>query len=314
MIESLGAFFIIIALGVLFQIIKPSNIDANSARLAINTIVIKFMLPALCFRVISKMDIDINTILFPLSAILTVFASILFAFIVLTILERFIRITKEQKGALIITAAFGNVTFFGLPILIGLYGQEAQKFPLMYDFMGAGTLLWTVGVVIASYYGTISKDGSILKDGLKSLFKTPPVWAMIFGFIANFVGLGRELPNFLIKVLEMLSAPVIPMMIFSIGLTLKVPNLKYIALALPAVIIKLIICPLIAFGIATFLGLSGIALKATIIEAGLPVMVLALFITIQYKLDDNLAALVTIMSIIVSFITIPALVFLVGKT
>ncbi|MDR2860250.1 MAG: AEC family transporter, partial [Elusimicrobiota bacterium] len=115
MIENLTSFFIIIALGVLFQIIRPGNVDSGFARHVINTLVIKFMMPALCFKVISTMTINKDTILFPLSAIITVLLSIVFAYIVITIFSKWVKIRKRQKGILILTAAFGNVTFFGLP-------------------------------------------------------------------------------------------------------------------------------------------------------------------------------------------------------
>ncbi|MDR1952036.1 MAG: AEC family transporter [Elusimicrobiota bacterium] len=303
MIENLSAFFIIIALGVLFQIIKPGNIDADTARHTINTLVIKFMLPALCFRVISTMRIDRDTFLFPLSAILTVFAILIIAYFLITIAGKFIHIRKKQKGALILTSAFGNVTFFGLPILMTLYGPEAEKYPLMYDIMGAGSLLWIIGTPLASYYGGVKKFS--FKESIKNLFSTPPLWAMVLAFLANILGLGVKTPYFILKVLEMMSAPVIPLMIFSVGLTLKIPHIKHIVIAMPSVLIKLIISPLIAFVITRFLGMSGIAMQASIMEASLPVMIMTLALCSQYKLDHRLAAIVTIISIVFSFITIP---------
>jgi predicted permease len=314
MVENFAAFFIIIALGVLFQILRPGGANPDNARHIINTVVIKFMLPALCFRVISTMSIDINTILFPLSAIITVISMLALTFVVLTALQRFMRIEKKQKGALILTAAFGNVTFFGLPIIASLYGQEAQKYPLMYDFMAAGILLWTVGVQIAAYYGGEGKmDGSTFKTGLKTLASMPPIWAMVLAFAANFSGLGLKTPLFMNRVLEMMSAPVVPLMIFSVGLMLKVPRLKDIVIAMPSVIIKLIVSPICAFGIALILGMSGLPLKATIVEAALPVMIMTLALSSEYKLDHTLAALTTIISIVLSFITVPVAVFLANK-
>jgi predicted permease len=314
MAENFAAFFIIIALGVLFQVLRPGGVEPDNARHIINTIVLKFMLPALCFRVISTMSIDINTVLFPLSAIITVISMLALTFVVLTVLQRFIRIEKKQKGALILTAAFGNVTFFGLPIMAALYGQEAQKYPLMYDFMAAGILLWTVGVQIAAYYGGDGKtDGSTFKTGLKTLASMPPIWAMVLAFAANFSGLGLKTPLFMSRVLEMMAAPVVPLMIFSVGLMLKVPRLKDIAIAMPSVIIKLIVSPICAFGIAIALGMSGLPLKATIVEAALPVMIMTLALSSEYKLDHTLAALTAIISIVLSFITVPIAVFLTAK-
>ncbi|MDR2708344.1 MAG: AEC family transporter [Elusimicrobiota bacterium] len=308
MIENLFSFFVIIALGVLFQILKPAQIDADTARRVINAIVIKFMMPALCFRVISTMAIDRNTIFFPLSAILTVLVVLVLTYFVINIMGLFVRIRRRQRGALLLTATFGNVTFFGLPILTTLYGQSAEKFPLMYDFLGAGTLMWTVGAAIAAYFGAVPRQKEIfggIKRGLKTILLNPPIWALVLAFIANFCGLGARLPHPILTVLTMLSAPVIPLMIFSVGLCLKVPRLKDFTLAAPAVIIKIVVSPIIGFFIAHFLGLTGLALKASTLEAGLPVMIMTLALSLQYGLDHKLAALATVLSLLAAFVSIP---------
>jgi predicted permease len=309
MIENLFVFFVIIAAGTFFKWKRPGNIDPDSTRHIINTIVINLMLPALCFRIISSMSIDINTILFPVSAILTILSATLFAYITYTIAAKFIDIKKKEKGALILMSAFSNASFFGLPILIGVYGEEAAKYPIMYDLLATGILLWTLGVSIASYYGNGKK--ATLKEGFKTLIKLPPIWAMILGFAVNFLGWGVKLPLIIIKVLDMLSMPVIPLMIFSMGFMLQVPKFKQIVIAVPAVIIKLCISPLLAFAIVSLLGMSGLPFKASVLEASLPVMTLALVVASQYKLDHTLAALIMIITIALSFITIPTTAWLV---
>jgi predicted permease len=310
MASNLIVFSIIIGLGILFQYLKPAKIDADTAKRVINTVIINFCLPALCFKVIASMEINRDVIFFPMTAISTVLSCLILSYLAYTFLGKFVRIQKREKGAMIMTSSFGNITFFGIPILTGIYGIEAIKFPLLYDLAGSAIILWTAGTMICSYYSGGQKAS--LKSGLKNLAAMPPIWAMVFGFAANFSGIGFHLPDIFINLLDLLSQPIIPLMTFSIGLMLKAPKLKYIFLAMPSVLIKLCLSPFLAFLFALVFGLDGLAFKAVIVESALPVMTLSLVLVSQYGLDETLAALTAIITIALSFITIPIAVFLIG--
>jgi predicted permease len=107
--------------------------------------------------------------------------------------------------------------------LTGLYGQEASKYVILYNLLAANPLLWFAGTLIASYYGCGQK--LTIKESLKITANLPPVWALTAGFIVNYTGL--RMPNFLLKTLDLVSMPVIPLMIFSVGLALSAAKLKH---------------------------------------------------------------------------------------
>lgn len=302
------SFFLIMAGGIFFKWRKPAGIDPDNARHVINTIVINFFLPALCFKVIATSVIDINTVLLPLSGIITILLSIAFSFAVYAIVQKFTKLDQKNKAALVIAASFGNVTFLGLPILTGLYGDDAAQYVLLYDLMATTPLLWLVGAAIASSYGSGRK--LTIKESLKVLAELPPIWALILGFIANIINL--KIPGFLLTTLDMLSMPIVPLMIFSIGLALQMPKAKETIVAVPAIIIKLCIVPFIAYIVALLLGMNGLPLKATVMEAAMPTMVLSLVIASQYKLDHKLSALVIVLTTAASFITIPLISYLIS--
>ena len=54
-------------------------------------------------------------------------------------------IKPSEKGVLILSAAFGNVSYLGLPVLTGLYGYEAAKYALFGDLLASTPLLWLCG-------------------------------------------------------------------------------------------------------------------------------------------------------------------------
>jgi predicted permease len=301
MAENLIAFFIIIAGGVFFQWKRPGAIDPDAARHVINTTVIRFFLPAMCFKVIASSPLDANTVLLPLSAAITIFISLAAAFLIYSVIEKFTNISKKEKGVFLLAASFGNVTFLGLPLLTGLYGEDAARYVLLYDLMATTPLLWFAGAAIASSYGKGRK--TTVKESFITVAKLPPIWGLVAGFAVNFAGV--NLPSFLIKTLDLLSMPIVPMMIFSVGLALTIPKIKETVIAVPAVIVKLCLSPLIAYGVVMFLGMEGLALKSSVMEAAMPSMVLTLVLSAQFKLENKLAALMIVLTTASSFITMP---------
>jgi len=293
--------------GVFFKWKKPGGLEPDNARHVINTIAMNFFLPALCFKVIATAPIDKNTILLPVSAIITILSSLLFSYAVYSLMEKFIRISKKEKGVIILTASFGNVTFLGLPIMTSLYGNEAARYVLLYDLLATTPLLWFVGASIASSYGSGQKFTA--KDSLKTLAKLPSIWALIAGFAVNIAGIA--LPRFAVKTLDLLSMPIVPLMMFSVGLALGIPKLKQALTVTPGIIIKLCVSPLIAFAAVSLLGMHGLAFKVSVMEAALPTMILTLVIVSQYKLDHELAALMILITTAMSFISLPVVSFLI---
>jgi predicted permease len=307
MFDNLIAFFLLAGLGVFFKWKKPGDIDPDMARHVINIIIIKFFLPALCFKVIATSHIDINTVLIPIAAISTIFLSLIISFVVYTIFEKFVMLHKKEKGSLILGASFGNVTFLGLLFLTGLYGKSVAKYVLFYDFLATTPLLWLVGTTIASYYGR--GERLTVKEGLKIIAQMPPMWALVLGFMVNFSSI--SLPRFFLKTLELMAMPIVPLMLFSVGLALPMPKIKHIIIVTPALIIKLCIAPLLSFAIVSFLGMEGPALKSAVMEAAMPTMVLTLVVASHHKLDYNLSAFIILFTAASAFISLPLISWLI---
>jgi predicted permease len=296
----------LILLGKICAWLKPAGMNPITARDVINNIVIYFSVPALCFKVISGTALDVNILLAPLSAIIIILTTLLLSFCFYTLTAKFFKISNADKGVLIVVSSFGNLVTFGLPVLTSLYGQETIRHILVFDLMGQNPLLWIVGSTILAYY---SFGGKItLKQGLKNLISLPPIWALAAGFIVNLLNL--TVPETILVICDMMATPLVPIMLFAVGLSLSIPKAK-LAIAIPALSIKLIVMPLIAFGIVSLLGIADpIALKSIVLESAMPVMASAMAIVSIYKLDQSLAAFIMVLSIIFSFITIPVIALL----
>ena len=93
---------------------------------------------------------------------------------------------------------------------------------------------------------------------------------------------------------------------------LILPSVKYAYIIVPALIIKLAVVPFIAYGAARSLGLEGTAFSSCVIEGAMPTMVLSLLIASKFHLDESLAAFMIVTTTVMSFITLPVVIYLVN--
>ena len=306
MYETLLSFGLIILTGVAFRRFKIGGLDADSLRHAINITVLNIFLPALCINIIYTSKIDMEMLLVPATAWITIISTLLISFSVYTFLGRKMHIKPSEKGVLILSAAFGNVSYLGLPVLTGLYGYEAAKYALFYDLLASTPLLWLVGAPMASRYGENKKLK--VRESLKTIISLPPIWGIFAGIVLNVTN--TPLPAFVQKALGMFGDLVVPLMIFSIGLALTLPKVKHAYTIIPAVVIKLAMVPFISFITAYFLGLKGNALTSCLIEGAMPTMVLSLLIAARFKLDVSMSAFIIVVTTFLSFITLPVAIYM----
>jgi hypothetical protein len=100
---------------------------------------------------------------------------------------------------------------------------------------------------------------------------------------------------------------VIPLMTFTVGLALDFKDLRRMTIAVPALLLKLILAPILAWWIGSQAGLSGEVLRAVTIEGAMPVMVLSLVIADEFQLDVPLAAGCIAVSTAALFFTMPVM-------
>lgn len=306
MYETLLSFGLIILTGVAFRRLRIGGLNADSLRQSINITVLNIFLPALCIKIIYTSKIDIEMLLVPATAWITIISTLLISFSVYKFLGRKMHIKPSEKGVLILSAAFGNVSYLGLPVLTGLYGYEAAKYALFYDLLASTPLLWLVGAPMASRYGENKKLQ--IRESLKTIISLPPIWGIFAGIVLNVTN--TPLPAFVQKALGMFGDLVVPLMIFSIGLALTLPKVKHAYTIIPAVVIKLAMVPFISFITAYFLGLKGNALASCLIEGAMPTMVLSLLIAARFKLDASMSAFIIVVTTFLSFITLPVAIYM----
>lgn len=286
----------LIACGIAWRVSAPNGLDANVTRLALTNLVYYLFLPALVLLVLWKAPLGVDSLKISLAASCGIIGVIL----LMRFICRYCNMPSAATGAILLAAAFPNATYLGLPVLEASLGPEARSIAIQYDLFACLPLLLSVGIGLAAFYGETTKR----ENPVISLLKVPALWAAFIAIILNIneVPLHKELEDWL----QMLASGVAPIMLISLGLSLKFSSdqLKLIRPITPAIISKLAIMPIIAWAVAGLSGMEGMLLQGVVLEAAMPSMVIGMVICDRYKLDTSIYAATVTVTTALSFVTL----------
>lgn len=297
----LFSFGLIIAAGYAWRFFNPGGLDRHRVRHALSVTVLNVFLPALSFGLIVRAPFDRTFAVIPMTGVIVMAACMAAALVLYRLAPWFRNLPRPALGVLIIAAIFGNVTFLGLPLISETLGAEHAYTVILYDALASTPLLFTLGVFIAARYGsgkTIS-----LAASLKRVVMLPPLWGLALGIMAHVSNI--TVPALLLDTALLMGKAVVPIMIFTVGLALDFQDIKRFWIVLPAIAIKMLVGPIVAWWVGQQLGLSGDTLKAVTIIGAMPVMVISLIIADEFELDVPLTALCIAVSTVALFVTMP---------
>lgn len=289
----------IVAAGYLWRFFEPGGIDRHRVRHALNMTVLHFFLPALAFGLVATAKVDRSFVAVPLVAAAVTLIGLAAGAAVYRGLPWFRSAPRTAVGVLLLSAAFGNVTYLGLPVITETLGARYAYIAILYDLLATTPVLLTVGMLTAARFGS---GGTVsLSASLRRVLTLPPLWGVVAGIAAHAI----VVPKTVLDASQLMGRAVIPVMIFTVGLALDFRDIKRIPIALPALALKLLLAPVLAWFFARLAGLTGDVLKAVVIEGAMPVMVLSLVLADEFDLDVPLAATCIAVSTIAAFFTLP---------
>ena len=190
-----------------------------------------------------------------------------------------------------------NVGNMGLPICLFAYGD-----------LGLG-IAATISSLVIFFHFTINVFLASKKFSLKLLLQSPPVYAIIISII--FIYFEIETPVFLVNTTMITAYTAIFLILMSLGIALTRLKVFSFKSAFISSICRVFIGPLIGLGIIKMFNLSGFAAGVFLIQCAMPSAVLTYLIGSMYspkKIVDSIASMIVV-STIMSFITLPIVVF-----
>lgn len=290
---------VIVLAGALYRRI-PGALSSQEIRRVISSVVLNVFIPFLTFGVISMAPTGSDLFTVPIISITTALIGLVLGSVIYTtVLRRYL--PDPAIGSLIMAATWCNAMYMGLPITTAVVGEHIGRVPILYDYLGMTPLLFTLGALIGSRYGSGTTSTSIVR-GLKDIMLMPPTIAIAAALAVN--ALDINIPQWCTTACLSAGKVVAPLMLFSIGLALRLPSWRSIPLLLPAVVIRVAVAPLLVVPIAGILIPDQDVRLATVLESAMPTMMLTMVLAERYGLDEAVLAQAILLSTLVSSITL----------
>ena len=286
------SIIVMILIGVLSKkigLLKEKDVET------LNNIVINIALPCMIFNALYTADVS----LLPKLSILTVYILItsLIVGILTYSLLHFLGWERKKIWSLVTVVVLGNTGFLGYPITHGIFGNEGMIRAVFCD------ISTSILFILLSFILILIFDGE-LKVEIKKILTFLPLWAVVLGILFNIYSI--PITPVGSTVVGYLAGATIPLIMISLGLSLKLEGLKYhfkeVGLAS---IIKLLIYPLIALGVLSLLNITGFEHTIGFIEATMSSAMLGMVIAVTYRLDWELTSDCIFTTTLFSLITIP---------
>lgn len=286
-------FIFIIVLLLVGVLIQKTDAPADFSK-SLNFFVIYVSLPATVLLQVPKIAFNVSalgTIMIPWLLLPIMF------YLVILMTKNY---PTDVRAALLLLIPLGNTSFVGIPIIKTLLGSDAIGYALMYDQFGSFLMLTLYGSAVISYYEIGKVHKRLI---LKKLLFFPPFFFLVF---ALFFG---EMPLSISPYLETLASTLVPLALVSVGYSLRFSGEIDYSLLSKALVLKLIVMPLIAFGLLFKLGVDPIAVQVSVLESGMPSMITAGALAIAAGFSPALSAALVGYGIIICLITLPLIAY-----
>lgn len=190
-----------------------------------------------------------------------------------------------------------NTGNMGIPICLFAYGT-----------VGLGVASAIASVVILLHF-TLGVLLAKKKISLEILIKNVPIYAILAAVV--FLYFKWDVPGYIENTTFLLTYTTIFLVLMSLGIALS--KLKVVSWTHASILgaVRVIIGPIIGFSLIKFLNLNGFFAGVLLIQSAMPSAVLTYLVGSMYskrKIVDNIASVI-VSSTLMSFITIPIVVF-----
>ncbi len=190
-----------------------------------------------------------------------------------------------------------NTGNMGIPICLFAYGTEG---------LGIASAIASVIILLHFTLGVLLAKKSF---SLKILITNMPIYGIIAAVIVLYYD--WEVPGFVVNTTFLLTYATIFLVLMSLGIALT--KLKVVSWLNASILsgVRIIIGPIIGFGLIKYLNLTGLAAGVLLIQSAMPSAILTYLVGSMYsekRVVDSVASVI-VTSTVMSFFTIPIVVY-----
>jgi len=206
---------------------------------------------------------------------------------------------RRRRAAITLACAVPNNGNMGIPISLFAFGE-------------AGVALGTIYYVVTSFCSNtlgsaIASAGSAsIRASLLQTLRVPVLYAAFSGLLLNTMQL--EIPLGLYRSVDLMADAAVPVMLMLMGIQLQ--SSKFFQrewILLRAAGVRLIVAPLVAFGVCLLLGIVGLERNIIVLQTAMPTAVMVSVLVTEYDADPQFAATLIFFTTALSIVTLSVL-------
>lgn len=203
-------------------------------------------------------------------------------------------IARKPLRSFLPPVVFGNTGNLGLPLCLFAFGSEG---------LGLAIAVYLVYSVTQFVFGPLVQGR---EPAWRTLVKTPMIYAALIGIILLITD--TPLPKTLANTIELLGGLAIPLMLLALGYSLASFRVQRPGIALGLAVFRLALGFGVGLGVAELFNLTGAMRGVVIIESAMPLAVFNYLLAARYDRHPQDIAGAILISTLISFLTMPALV------
>jgi malate permease and related proteins len=304
-LNTLALVAILLAIGFLTLKIKLVRKDHLEG---ISKLIVHILLPCTLFNLIVNSEAVLGDYLNAMPYLALVGLVYLFLYGLGHLLAKLLKLQGQRKSVFRMFMIFGNITYFGIPLMTGLYPNALSVLHLTQHNVLDAMVLWSFGILILNPSLKSRSPITIVKTIL-----TPTMIALLAGLV--FMSLGWKVPSMPNSIIKGLADSLKFISLVYMGMLLATIDVKPVLKdksVYVLIFVKMIFVPLLLYGFASFFFID----QSSVILAlmfGLPGMIMVSILVSLYDSDTEYAAGIVFLTTIAALITLPLLVTVISS-
>lgn len=213
------------------------------------------------------------------------------------------RFPENEQRPLRYATLISNAGFAGLPLAESTFGEEGLLYASIY-LIPIRVFIWSAGITM------LSGERTPWRQVVCKLLTNPCIIAIFLGLPRGLLGI--EFPTPVETALSNLSACVSPLSMIVVGAIIGNIDLRHVVT--PHVLyycaIRLIVLPLIAYGLCLVLGVGEVVAGTCMLLCSMPAASTTSLLSARYGADEEFASKLVCVSTVLSLVTTPVLMLL----
>jgi predicted permease len=203
----------------------------------------------------------------------------------------------------------------GLYVSIGMMNTVNIPFPIIYLAWGAeglvaATLFYIPNLLLLYTLGIFIMSGKRWHENIREIFRQPVFYAFILGLLFNFLRL--SVPDLIVEALDFISVMAIPLVLIILGHNLSSVTMGSVPTTLLAVFLRMGVGLGIGLLIVNAFDITGIFRSVVILDSIMPAAAASAMLATKYRSEAGLVSGVVFLTTLISLITIPLMLHLLG--